>query len=776
MKLLRSWIGDFVDLAGVSNAELVELITTRIAEVDEATVVGSQIKNANIVKIVSAKKHPERSGLTICDLDNGTQVVCGAPNAREGLKTTWLPPGSKLSGFVVGERDFAGVMSKGLLLSESELEVGAGSGGIIELSQQVDSLEEYFGGEDLVIDIDNKSLTHRPDLWCHLGFARELAGILDRELKFDCSFPELEKSEEPCSVKILHPEDCSFFSAIVISGVKVEQSPVWIRRRLHSVGLGVKNNLVDLSNYVMLDIGQPNHLYDFEKVAEQELIVSRGGSLVGLDDEQYELSDKDISICDKSGVVGIGGIMGGKASSVTAETTKVILEAANFDAVKIRKTSASLGLRTDASNRFEKRLHPELTVLCLDRFCQLLSVICSQKIAVSEKSVAGTGENTVLEVELDRSWINYRLGTDLSETEIDRLLSSVGFDIDGSKVKVPSYRATGDVSIKEDLLEEIGRLNGYENVEPKAPQFTAEPLSADSLQLLESKLSAFLSGRGLNEVQLYSAVSAERQSALGYTSEAINLKNPVDSTASQLRLSLVPGMVDCLNENCKFESNFGAFELGRSYQKIGAACKEQRLLGLGVCTDVASTSPSVDSGHTFYFVSKICRELISLVTSTEVVVNANLSFAWQHPYRSSSLLVEGVEVAVVAEVHPEFSKNKLVVAELNLDVLNRIRVDRSFLPISKYPASFFEVSVVAPKRTYFSELAQLITDGCGTEKLKEVHFVSQFEGGAVKEGFKSVSLQLEFADHNSTVSREELDNIRATVVSCIENSQYEFRS
>ena len=499
MKISRQWLEDFVDLSDFSDEKLEELITTRVAEVEGVELSGETLEHAVVAKALKVEKHPESKKLSLVTVDNGTdqrQVVCGASNVREGLVTAFVAPGGIVSDgkggkFEISVRKVAGIESPGILVSASELDISPEGEGIIELSEDLKpgtSLKEIFGKPDTVFEIDNKSLTHRPDLWGHYGFARELSAITGSKLKLvldDYSdatdagskrIEELKKAKgAEWTVRIEDEVGCARFSTAGLSGVKVEASPERIVRRLHAVGAGVRNLIVDLSNYVMLETGQPNHTYDASKLNGKEIVVRHAAAkekFEALDDNTYNLTKEDIVIADQSSVVALGGIIGGGPSAVGEETTDLLIESANFDPVQIRKTGKRLALRTDASNRFEKGRTPWAVPLATLRYIELLKELQPEISVSSGWSESFTDVPEKVEVSVRDGYVSERLGSEMAQAGVDNILSSLGFEKEvvkkneGSLLKysVPWYRPARDISIPMDLVEEVGRISGYENI------------------------------------------------------------------------------------------------------------------------------------------------------------------------------------------------------------------------------------------------------------------------------------------------------------------------
>ncbi len=824
MKISRQWLADFVALEDVDDARLEELITTRIAEVEGVELSGLPLAHAEVVRILKTSKHPESKKLQIVTIDTKSgerEIVCGASNAREGLVTAFVAPGGvvadgKGGSFTIETRKVAGVESPGILVSASELDVAAESDGILELDSEFElgtSLTQIFGEVDTVFEIDNKSLTHRPDLWGHYGFARELSGILRKPLI--CNLDEYSDATSRGQDKLGSiatstelsgwtvenetKDGSARFTVVEISGVEVQPSPVKLQRRLFSVGAGIRNILVDLSNYVMLETGQPNHTYDASELEGKSLVVrfaDEKETFRGLDDKQYKLSSDDLVIADSKGVVALAGIIGGFDSAVSDKTNRIILESANFDPVIVRKTGKRHGVRTDASNRFEKGRTPFATPLATLRFIELLTKY-QPAVQVSSNFVDSfSTQPKQVKIEVPDGYIAQRLGVNLTDEQVSDILAGVGFESNrlksGFEYVVPWYRPERDVSEPEDLVEEVGRIYGYENVPEQAPEISASASKRSAIKELEYSIADFLRGAGFSQFESESFVSSELESSLGFKdSSGVFVKNPVDVNNAKLRSSLVPGLLEAVCFNSKYQSDGLFFEIGRVYSsecpdvkpKSQAEYKdapvyESRKLSIGSFKCAKETEP----GELFFSLRSLIPRLTGLITSEEVSIRSfgidtDLACAWMHPFRAGVVEIGGVAVGQIAEIKPSLvNKCRAACVEIDLELLLDRSLERAFTSLPKFPESFFEVSVVLPKRDSFSELKSLLVASVSSELLKGVEFLSLYEGEPLDSDMKSVSVKLMFGAADRTLSSEETESLQASVVAAIDGSEYSLRS
>lgn len=472
MKFSYNWLREFVEGLDIPAPALERLITMKTAECEGVEAANPLLAGAVIARVESAEPIPG----THCSkavVDAGSHgkktVVCGAPNCRAGLRTVWVPLGIKV---------VAGVPSDGMLASGAELNISKDADGIVELGE-ADTLPPA----DSVIEIDNKSLTHRPDLWGHHGMAREVAAITGKRLLDPVKLGLLPAPGSPVKVEIEDHALCPRYSALVFENVTVQPSPLWLQARLIAAGLNPKNNIVDLTNYLLAEFAQPTHAFDREKLSGDTIHVRRAfreEQIVALNDETYDLTPANLVIADKSGPVAIAGVIGGRDSAISDSTTSIVLESACFNASSVRKTSASLKLRTDASIRFEKSQDPHNTVRALARALELLPVISPGIRLVGGLADAGRELTAPAPVSLDLDWLARKLGRVIEATEVRRILESLQFGVSDAgpgkfSVSIPSWRATKDIAMPEDLVEEVGRMIGYESIEPAAPLVSCAP-------------------------------------------------------------------------------------------------------------------------------------------------------------------------------------------------------------------------------------------------------------------------------------------------------------
>ena len=482
MLISANWLSRHVDLEGVDFDELGKRFTLNVAELEDVHRVGAQAA-ACVVGHVLEAVHVEGTHLNLCQVDTGDasprQIICGAPNIAAGHYVPVVLPGQTLGELEVGERKVRGHLSQGMIASERELGLSDEHEGIMVLEGTPapgTPLGELLAIEDVLFEIDNKSLTHRPDCWGHRGIAREVAALLGRPLKA-LEHAVTYTDARPISVTVEDPEACPRYLAVTIDGVTVAPSPFWIRVLLHRVGVRAINQVVDATNFVMLDLGNPLHAFDRREVKGDAIVVRRAGegeSFTTLDDAEHTLGPEDLLIGDAERGVALAGIMGGQNSEIRDDTTQVVLEAANFHPSIVRMTASRLGIRTDSSARFEKSLDPELALDASRAFCALLCELDSGARVTSALVDVKAPRPALPVITLPIDLVDRRLGIALGRETIVNYLERLGFGVSGDEsvleVSVPSWRATKDISIAADLIEEVGRSFGYDNIPPAPPQ------------------------------------------------------------------------------------------------------------------------------------------------------------------------------------------------------------------------------------------------------------------------------------------------------------------
>jgi phenylalanyl-tRNA synthetase beta chain len=580
------WLARHVSLDGITPEQLCDDLTLSTAEVEGLERFAPQLRDVVVGLVETQEKHPDAEKLSLCRVEVGEDaplaIVCGAPNVAAGQKVAVARVGTTLPGdFKIKKTKIRGVESHGMICSVRELDLGEEHDGIWVLPEYARigaSVAEALDIDDWIIEIDNKSLTHRPDLWGHRGIAREIAAIYERPLlPLDTALPKTGNAT-PYPVAI-ETEGCARYIGLPIDGVSKGPSPDWLRWLLLAVGQRPIDLLVDLSNFVMLDLGQPNHIFDRGLLGERGIVVRNardGETIETLDGEERKLRASDLLICAGDEPVALAGIMGGEGSKVAAETDSLLLEVATFEATSIRRTSTRVGLRTDSSARFEKTLDPTLPLLAAGHFVHLLRQIAPQARFPAPMTDVGHWTDPTSEIELRCERVRSALGTSLSNDEIQCILERLEFRVEASgkdrddrlRVIIPSFRASRDITIEQDLIEEIGRIHRYGNIEEKPLQFEITPPPRDERWRLVRTLQDRLAGGArFHENLSYSFIEDALLEKLGDLERPhVAVINPIVQSQAKIRRSVAPSLLPALETNRRNRSDVRLFEIGKAYE------------------------------------------------------------------------------------------------------------------------------------------------------------------------------------------------------------------
>jgi phenylalanyl-tRNA synthetase beta chain len=766
VKFSYNWIREFVPGLTQAAAPLERLITMKTAECEGIEEEGALLGIARVARVESVEPIPESHNVKAV-IDAGSlgrkTVVCGAKNCRAGLLTAYAPIGKKM---------VSGVESDGMLASGAELGVNKDHDGIVELPAGTAVGEPVPGcAPDAAIEIDNKSITHRPDLWGHHGMAREVAAILGLPLTDPAKLELLPKGEAAIKVRIEDLALCPRYSALVFENVRVEPSPLWLQYRLTSIGLNPINNVVDMTNFVMAELAQPMHAFDADLLKGDTIFVrpaKAGEQFRALNDEEYTLAPENLVIADASGTIALAGVIGGKDSAIGATTTRIVLESANFQASSVRKTSSAIKLRTDASMRFEKAQDPANTVRGLTRAIELLREICP-----SARLVGGVADNQwtapAREIELPLVWLQRKLGRAIEAAEVRRILESLAFGVKEAKagvflVTVPSWRATKDVAIKDDLVEEVGRMIGYDSIAPAAPLVPASVPPGNPSRRFQHDVRNLFVDNGFTEVYNYSFLSEDSVRAFGFDPAAhIRVTNPIASDQELMRASLLPGVWHNVTENAKHRESFRLFEIGLEIHRRPEGLPNE------VPHLVAAYYDRQGDGKAGLFELKRVAECL-LPRAEAVAVKAR---AFEHAARSAEIQVGGQTVGRLFELHPRLVETgRAAILDLDLRVIEALSGgETKYMPILRYPSSAFDLSVVAAEREYAGKI-QFALAGLAGPLLQSLKFVDEF---ALPDKRKSVTFRLTLGSRERTLSSDEIAAVRSGMIEGMRGLGYDLR-
>jgi phenylalanyl-tRNA synthetase beta chain len=760
VKFSYNWIREFVPGLTQAPGPLERLITMKTAECEGIEETGALLAEACVARVESVEPIPDSHNVKAV-VDAGPlgwkTVICGAPNCRPGLLTAYVPLEKKI---------INGIESDGMLASGAELGINRDHNGIVELG----SLDRCM--PDAAIEIDNKSITHRPDLWGHHGMAREVAAILGLELTDPARLEFLPLGPAAIKIQIEDLELCPRYSALVFENVTVQPSPLWLQYRLTAIGLNPINNIVDMTNFVMAELSQPMHAFDADLLHGDTIFIrpaKPGEAFRALNNEAYTLDPSNLVIADAAGAIALAGVIGGGDSAISEKTTRVVLESANFQASSIRKTSSSVKLRTDASMRFEKAQDPVNTVRGLARAIELL-----QEVSPGIRLVGGLADQmreitAPPAIELSLAWLERKLGREIVSGQVRQILESLAFGVtephQGTfSVTVPSWRATKDVAVKDDLVEEVGRMVGYDSITPQAPLVPAAVPPGNPSRRFQHDVRNLFVDNGFTEVYNYSFLSEESVRAFGFDPAAhIRVTNPIASNQELMRASLLPGIWKNVTDNAKYRESFRLFEIGLEIHR-----KEQGLPD-EIPHLVAALYDRQDGG-----IFELKRVAECLLPGAQTVPTE--AHAYEHPARSAEIRWKGALVGRLFELHPKFVETgRAAVLDLDLRAVESLSTDRTkYLPIRRYPSSAFDLSVIAPSRELASKLETAIASFAGP-LLESIQFVRQYAGPPLAEGTKSVSFRVTVGSPDRTLSSDEITAIRATIIDRMRELGYDLR-
>jgi phenylalanyl-tRNA synthetase beta chain len=769
LKFSYNWIRQFVPDLHEAPGPLERLITMKTAECEGVEPVGQLLAGACIARVESvdpiAHSHNAKALVDAGPLGRKT-VVCGAPNCRPGMLTAWASIGCKL---------IDGVESDGMLASPAELAINKDHSGIIELDMGAPGDPLPRCAPDAIIEIDNKSITHRPDLWGHFGVAREVAAILGLKLRDAVDLSLIPSAPPAIGIQIEDFTLCPRYSALLFENVSIRPSPYWLQARLTAIGLNPINNIVDMTNFVMAELAQPMHAFDADLLSGGTIFIrpaKPGEAFRALNDEDYILDSSNLVIADAAGPIALGGVIGGAHSAIGPKTTRVVLESANFQASSIRKTSAAIKLRTDASIRFEKAQDPANTVRGLARAVELL-----REISPGIRLAGGLADQkrempAPPPIVLRHDWLERKLGRTIPPAEVRRILESLEFRVDEPQprvysVSVPSWRATKDVSIPDDLVEEVGRMVGYDSITPVAPLVVACVPPANPTRKFQHEVRAVFVDEGFTEVYNSSFLSEESVRAFGCDPAAhLRVSNPIASDQALMRASLLPGIWKNVTENAKHRESFRLFEIGLEIHKTDS--------GLPVEIPHLAAALYERHGDGAAGLYEVKRAAECLMPGAETKPAAPRPF--EHPARSGELVWRSQTVGRIFEFHPSLIESgRAAILDLDLRLVESLSARQTrYAPIRRYPSSAFDLSVVCPVREHAGTLQAAIASFSGP-LLESIQFVRQYSGPPLHESQKSVSFRVTLGSAERTLSNDEVREVYSRVIVGMRARGYELR-
>ena len=786
MKLNRKWINEeFVDLSHVSDKEYVETMTVFGQKVETYERMDAEIKNVVVGKVVSIVRHENSDHMWVCQVDVGqeepVQIVTGAQNVHEGdlvpaaLHNSWLPGGVHITkGKLRGEK------SNGMLCSFQELGLtendlpGVFADGIWILNDENcvpgDDINKVIGNDDTVVDFEITN--NRPDCYSIIGLARESAAAFGKVMRHH--EPVVKGSGEgsifeKLDVEVPAEDLCNRYSARMVANVKVGPSPKWMRQRLRANGIRPINNIVDITNYVMLEYGQPMHAFDYRYVTSGQIVVRRaveGESLTTLDGVVRPLKPGMLVIADGEKPIGLAGIMGGENSEIREDTVSVVFESANFNGTSVRQTALALGMRTEASGKFEKNLDPMMTVPAVQRACELVELLeCGDVMDGTIDVINYVPQPKTLPLEPDK--INHLLGTQIPREDMVKYLNLLEIPVEGDEIQVPSWRP--DLNLMADIAEEVGRSYGYNEI-PTTAFKTSTQGGYTPMMLAESKAGTLCRALGYSEIITYSFVSPAIFDQIRLPEDsplrrALRIQNPLGEDTSIMRTIALPSMLDILSRNNAYHNKSAKlYELAKIYLPVeGQALPEEpKMLLLG----------TYGANENFYTLKGELEAIMTglrLPKASYTAVQDNPSY---HPGRCAMVSVDGVELGYMGQVHPLVAKNygfdgEVYCAEINFTKAFQLRLpEPTFTPLPKYPAVSRDLALICDEEITVAQVEDVIVAAAG-KLLRQVKLFDVYRGVGVPEGKKSLAFSLELRADDRTLTDADSEAVTAKVLSAL---------
>lgn len=783
MKVSLNWLKTYIDF-DLSTTELADRLTMLGIEVESITELGVGLDGVVVGKVHSIRPHPNADKLVLCMVDIGDtdelQIVCGAPNVFEGMFAPVAKIGTELpTGITIKPAKLRGEESHGMLCSEKELGISDEASGLMELSNDIPlgkSITQALGLDDVIFELE--ITPNRPDCLSMIGVCREIRA----ETGNPVSLPDILLEENDIdinrktSVTIDAPDLCSRYAARLIQGVKIGESPEWLKKRLESIGIGVINNIVDATNFVMMEYGQPLHAFDYDKLAENRIVVRRasnGEKLTTLDEDERELTPDMLVIADADQPVALAGVMGGYDSEITESTCDVLLESANFSASSIRSTSKKLGIHTEASYRFEREADPEGVITALDRATQLIVEIAGGSTCKGIVDVY-PGKSEPLQIKLRIERVNFILGTELVTPEIDRILMNLGFDViqqDDNifQVTLPSYRP--DITREIDLIEEIARVYGYDNIPTSLPKGDFPVPVPDNATVMYSRIKRFLLGAGMMESVNYSFSHPNCFDKIQVSEDnplrkAYELQNPLSPEMSILRTTLIPSLLENAQHNHNHQiDSIALFEISTVFAQDSEPLRVAGVItgeiGGGVYGNPYKAPDFFDVKGIVEGIMEVCN-----ISDYTLLKTEDPTF---HPGRNVAVIIDENRVGILGEVHPKVQENyelpyKAYLFELDLEALaDAVDFNIQFEPIPIYPSVQRDLAIVVDQRLPSDSPIDIIYTS-GGELVDSVRLFDVYEGDQVPDDKKSLAYTITYNSDTETLTDIAVNDLHDKIV------------
>ena len=785
MKLNRKWLHEeFVDLSGVSDKEFVEVLTVAGQKVETYERLDAEIKNVVVGKVLEIVRHQNSDHMWVCQIDVGeeapVQIVTGAQNVKQGdlvpvaKHNSWLPGGVHIT-----KGKLRGEVSNGMLCGLEELGLTTGDfpyaieDGIFILEEEChigQDINEVIGNDDTVVEFEITN--NRPDCYSVIGLAREAAAAFNKPMRHH--EPVVNGSEagsiyEHLDVEVPAEKLCNRYTSRMVANVKIGPSPKWLRQRLRANGVRPINNIVDITNYVMLEYGQPMHAFDYRYVSSGKIIVreaEEGEKLTTLDGIVRPLKPGMLVIADEDRAIGLAGIMGGENSEIMDDTTMVVFESANFDGTSIRQTALALGMRTEASGKFEKHLDPMMTVPAVERACELVELLGAGDVLDGIIDIINyIPQPKTLQLEPEK--INKLLGTNICEEDMVSYLNRLEIPVEGRTIHVPSFRP--DLNLMADIAEEVGRIYGYNEI-PTTAFKTSTQGGYSKDMLLENKAGAQCRAMGYSEIITYSFVSPTifdsiRISADSPLRNALRIKNPLGEDTSIMRTIALPSMLEILGRNNNYHNkSVKLYELAKIYLPVAGQVlpEEPKMLVLGTYGDNAN----------FFSLKGELEAVFAALRTRKASYTAVSDNPSYHPGRCAKVTVDGVDVGFLGQVHPLVAKNygldcEVYCAEISFTkLMDLLLPEVTYTPLPKYPSVTRDLAMVCDESLTVAQAENVIT-AAGGKLLRSVRLFDIYRGANIGEGKKSLAFALELRADDRTLTDADSEGVITKVLNAL---------
>lgn len=784
MNVTLNWLKTYIEF-DFSAEELADRLTMLGIEVESIKELGTALKGVVVGKVNSIRPHPNADKLVLCQVDIGEedtlQIVCGAPNVREGMFAPVATIGTDLpTGISIKRAKLRGEESHGMLCSEKELKISDDASGLMELSSDLTigtGFTDALGLDDTVFELE--ITPNRPDCLSLIGVAREVRAETGNDIKL----PEVNVQEngpdihQITSVTIDAPDLCPRYAARVIRGVKIGESPTWLKQRLESVGIGVINNIVDVTNFVLMEYGQPLHAFDYHKLEENRIVVRCAAEdeiITTLDEEERKLTPEMLVIADATKPVALAGIMGGYDSEITDTTCDVLLESANFDPSSVRATAKALGMNTEASYRFERGVDPEAVIPAIDRATQLIVELAGGTVCQGIIDVY-PGKCELLQIHLRPERVNFILGTELEADEIKQILLRLGFGVDTLQqdniyqVTVPTFRR--DITREIDLIEEIARVHGYDNIPTTLPKGDIPIPTTNTLDEVRRRIKHYLLGSGMMEAINYSFCHPNcfdkiRLSEANPLRDALKLQNPLSPEMSILRTTLLPSLLENAQHNHNHQiDNIALFEMSTVFLN---GEEPPRIAGILAGEIGGGVYGNPYQSPDFFDIKGVVEGALEACGTTEwkFAITDEPTF---HPGRNTEVLLGDQRIGLLGEAHPEVLENyelpyKAYLFELDLEKLaDAADFSKRFEPIPIYPSVLRDLAIVVEQDMPSDKPIDIIY-AAGGALVESVRLFDVYVGDQVQEGKKSLAYTITYHSATETLTDKEVNDLHDKVV------------